>query len=102
MTTNQSSAIATFRSLHESGCFVLPNPWDAGSAVALQRIGFSALAGTSAGLAFSRGLPDSVWALSRDVVLAHLRELVSATTIPVTADFQGGYAHEPEGVAANV
>ena len=99
---DQASAIAKFRALHESGCFVLPNPWDIGSAVYLQHLGFQALATTSAGFAFSRGLPDSVSALSLDTVLAHIREISEATPLPVNADFQSGYADEPEGVAANV
>jgi 2-methylisocitrate lyase-like PEP mutase family enzyme len=96
------SVIAGFRALHAEGCFVLPNPWDVGSAVYLRQLGFEALATTSAGFAFSRGLPDSVSAIPRDVMLAHIRELVEATSLPVNADFQNGYADEPEGVAANV
>jgi 2-methylisocitrate lyase-like PEP mutase family enzyme len=95
-------AIAAFRALHASGCFVMPNPWDAGSAVFLEQLGFRALATTSAGLAFSRGLPDEVWALPKESVLAHARDIAAATRVPVSADFQSGYAHEPEGVAANV
>ena len=99
---NQLTAVATFRALHESGCFVLPNPWDAGSAVYLQHLGFQALATTSAGFAFTQGLPDSVSAVPRDLMLAHIREIVAATSLPVNADFQTGYADEPEGVAASV
>ena len=102
MTTNQSSAIATFRQLHESGCFVLPNPWDRGTARYLAHIGFKALATTSAGFAFSRGLPDSVTALTVDDVLDHIRDISESTALPVNADFQNGYADEPENVAANV
>lgn len=98
----QLSAIAKFRALHESGCFVLPNPWDIGSAVYLQQLGFKALATTSAGFAFTRGLPDTVSAIGRDASLAHIREMVAATGLPVNADFQTGYADDPEGVAANV
>src|SRR3954463_5928509 len=98
----QGQAIAAFRALHASGCFVLPNPWDPGSAVYLQRLGFRALASTSAGFAFSRGLPDDVGAVPRDMMLAHVRELAAATPLPVNADFQDGYAREPEDVAANV
>jgi 2-methylisocitrate lyase-like PEP mutase family enzyme len=97
-----SPAIAAFRALHESGSFVIPNPWDIGSAKYLQHLGFKALATTSAGYAFTRGLPDEVTALSRDDVLAHIRDIVNATPLPVNADFQSGYAHEPEAVAANV
>ena len=97
-----SRAIAAFRALHESGCFVLPNPWDAGTAAYLQHLGFAALATTSAGLAFSSGRPDTVTAVPLDALLAHFASIVGATTLPVNADFQSGYAHDPEGVAANV
>lgn len=100
--TNQSFAIEQFRALHESGCFVLPNPWDAGTAVYLQHLGFKAVATTSAGFAFSRALPDAVSAVPVDLVLAHVREIVQATTLPVNADFQNCYSDDPEGVAANV
>jgi 2-methylisocitrate lyase-like PEP mutase family enzyme len=99
---DQLSKVAEFRALHESGCFVLPNPWDVGSAVYLQHLGFKALATTSAGFAFSQGLPDSVSAVSRDLMLAHIRDVVKATHLPVNADFQNGYVDDPEGVAANV
>jgi 2-methylisocitrate lyase-like PEP mutase family enzyme len=99
---DQSQAIAAFRALHESGCFVLPNPWDTGSAEYLRHLGFKALATTSAGFAFTQGLPDSVSAVPRDMMLAHIRTVVEATPLPVNADFQTGYADEPEGVAANV
>jgi 2-methylisocitrate lyase-like PEP mutase family enzyme len=95
-----SPSVAAFRALHASGCFVLPNPWDAGSAVVLEHLGFKAVATTSAGAAFARALPDG--GVSRDDMLAHLREIVAATSLPVNADFMGGYADEPEGVAANV
>ncbi len=93
---------ATFRALHQSGCFVMPNPWDVGSAQVLASLGFPALASTSAGFGFTRGLPDRPDALSVDDVLAHLVDLVGATELPINADFQAGYADEPEGVAANV
>jgi 2-methylisocitrate lyase-like PEP mutase family enzyme len=89
-----------YRALHESGCFVIPNPWDIGTARYLQHLGFSALATTSAGFAFSQGLPDN--AVGRDRMLAHIGAIVAATQIPVNADFEGGYAHEPEGVAGSV
>ena len=89
-----------FRTLHDSGCFVIPNPWNVGSALYLQGLGFKALATTSSGHAHSLGLPDG--AVSRDMVLAHYRELAAATTIPVNADFEGGFADDPDGVAANV
>jgi 2-methylisocitrate lyase-like PEP mutase family enzyme len=98
----QSSAIAKFRLLHESGCFVLPNPWDVGTAVYLAHLGFEALATTSAGFAFSRGMPDEVSVIPRDVMLQHIREMATATSLPLNADFQNGYASEPEGVAENV
>ena len=98
----QRAAVAAFRDLHASGCFVIPNPWDVGSAVYLQRLGFRALATTSAGFAFSRGLPDDVGAVPRDDVLAHVREIAAATPLPVNADFQNAYADDPAGVAANV
>src|ERR1700686_4475399 len=98
----QSSAVAHFRAMHESGCFVLPNPWDVGTAVYLHHLGFKALATTSAGVAFARGKPDATPALPLDEMLAHIPELVAATPLPVNADFQSGYADEPEGVAAKV
>jgi 2-methylisocitrate lyase-like PEP mutase family enzyme len=100
--TKQSIAIEKFRALHESGCFVLPNPWDAGTARYLEHLGFEAVATTSAGFAFSRALPDSVSAMPVDLVLQHVREIVEATTLPVNADFQNCYADDPESVAANV
>jgi 2-methylisocitrate lyase-like PEP mutase family enzyme len=91
-----------FRMLHESGCFVIPNPWDVGSARYLRHLGFKALATTSGGFAFSRGLPDGEGAVSRDMMLAHIAEITAATELPVNADFQSGYAREPEEVAGNV
>lgn len=93
---------ARFAALHRSGCFVIPNPWDVGSARYLRHLGFPALATTSAGFAFSEGRPDGVWALSCDDVVAHTAEIVAATDLPVNADFQSGYAHDLEGLAANV
>ena len=89
-----------FRALHQQGCFVIPNPWDVGTARYLQHLGFKALASTSAGFAFAQGLPDNK--VSRDMVLAHLREIVAATDVPVNADFEGGFADAPEGVAESV
>jgi 2-methylisocitrate lyase-like PEP mutase family enzyme len=89
-----------FHELHRSGCFVIPNPWDIGSARFLQSLGFKALASTSSGFAWSRGYPDGP--VARDQVLTHLSELVAATEVPVNADFQNGYAHEPDAVAENV
>jgi len=89
-----------FRQLHENGCFALPNPWDIGSARYLQHLGFKAIATTSAGFAFSRGLPDG--AVGRDEMLAHIRELVEVTDVPVNADFENGYADNPDDVAESV
>lgn len=93
---------AAFRQLHESGCFVIPNPWDAGTAQYLRGLGFKALATTSAGFAFSQGLPDAEWAVSRDMMLRHIAEIVASVDLPVNADFESGYSHEPEAVAQNV
>ncbi len=90
----------TFKQLHESGCFVIPNPWNVGSARYLQGLGFKALASTSSGHAHSEGYPDG--AQSMDDVLAHYRELAEATDIPLNADFENGFADDPDGVAANV
>jgi 2-methylisocitrate lyase-like PEP mutase family enzyme len=90
----------TFRQLHERGCFALPNPWDIGSAKYLEHLGFKALATTSAGYAFSRGIADG--AVGLDLMLAHIREIVEATDLPVNADFENGYADDPEAVADNV
>ena len=89
-----------FRSLHGSGCFVIPNPWDVGSARFLEGLGFKALATTSSGFAWSVGRADG--ALGRDAVLDHLRRLVAATGLPVNADFESGFATDPSGVAENV
>lgn len=90
----------TYRNLHQDGCFIIPNPWDVGSARYLQGMGFKALASTSAGYALTLGLPDN--AVSLEAMLAHLRELCDATDVPVNADFEGGFAHDPDGVAKNV
>jgi len=92
--------IAAFRSLHSSGCFVMPNPWDAGSARALEQLGFPALATTSAGFAWTLGRADTEATL--DQMLEHLRSVVDAVTVPVNADFEGGYAVDPQDVATNV
>ena len=91
-----------FRRLHASGCFVIPNPWDPGTTRYLQHLGFQALATTSSGAAFSMGLPDQDWALTRDPMLAHIRTIVEASDLPVNADFESGYADDPEGLAENV
>lgn len=90
----------TFRALHERGCFVLPNPWNVGTARYLEQLGYPALATTSAGVAFSRGLPDA--AVPRDEMLQHLREIVSSTTLPVNADYGDGFGATPEGVHESV
>jgi len=91
---------AEFRALHAQGCFVIPNPWDMGSARLLQNLGFKALASTSSGFAWTTGRPD--YGVTRDDVLAHLMLLCAATDLPVNADFQTGFADTPEDVAANV
>lgn len=96
----QLSATSKFRELHNSGCFLLPNPWDIGTAIFLQRLGFKALATTSAGFAFTRGKADGQ--VSLDEMLGHVQEIVRATSLPVNADFRAGYADDPEDVAANV
>ena len=89
-----------FRRLHESGCFVIPNPWDVGSARYLQGLGFKALATTSAGFAFTQGFADGNF--SRDLALAHCGELAAATVVPLNVDYEGGYADDPAGVAESV
>ena len=91
---------AAFRQMHEEGFFVLPNPWDVGSALHLQRMGFKALASTSSGFANTLGRTD--YGVTRDELLDHLASVSAAIDIPFNADFEGGYAVEPEGVAANV
>src|SRR6478609_9329092 len=89
-----------FRQLHGSGCFAIPNPWNIGSAKYLEHLGFKAISTTSAGFAFSRGLPDG--AVKLDAMLGHIREIVEATALPVNADFENGYADEPGLVAESV
>ena len=91
---------ATFRKLHASGCFVIPNPWNVGTARYFQHLGFKALATTSSGFAHAQGFADG--AVSRDVMIEHLREIAGVTDVPVNADFEGGYAQAPEGVAESV
>jgi 2-methylisocitrate lyase-like PEP mutase family enzyme len=93
-----------FRALHERGCFVIPNPWDVGSARYLQHLGFPALATTSAGFAFSQGLPDSgdEAVIARDQSLAYIASITAAVDLPVSADFMSGYGLEPEDVAESV
>jgi methylisocitrate lyase len=92
--------VRIFRQLHASGCFVMPNPWDAGSARLFEQLGFPALATTSSGFAWSQGRPDNE--VPVDDVLAHLRTMAAAVSVPLNADFEGGFAVEPAGVAANV
>ena len=89
-----------FQDLHRTGCFLIPNPWDVGSARYLQTLGFKALATTSSGFAWSRGRPDN--GISRELALAHLSDLVQATDLPVNADFESGFAADPAGVAESV
>src|SRR5215475_744239 len=91
---------ATFRKLHEAGCFVIPNPFDVGSAKALQQLGFKALASTSAGFAWTIGKADNH--VTVDDVCTHLAALCAAVDLPVNADFEGGFAVEPDKVAGNV
>ena len=95
-----STAIDRFRELHAEGCFVIPNPWDAGSARVLESLGFPALATTSSGFAWSMGRRDNHVAL--EDVLAHFRAIAGAVSIPVNGDFEGGFGIAPEEVAANV
>ena len=90
----------TFRRLHEAGCFVIPNPWNVGTARYLQSLGFKALATTSAGQAHAQGYPDGGQGI--DDVLAHCREMADATDVPLNADFENGFADDPDGVAENV
>ncbi len=98
--TVQDDRVDSFRRLHAGGCFVMPNPWDAGSALALEQLGFKALATTSAGFAWTLGLADNQLQLGQ--ALEHLRTVVGAVRLPVNADFEGGFADEPEQVGANV
>jgi len=98
--TEQDDRVDAFRRLHDVGCFVMPNPWDAGSALALEQSGFEALATTSAGYAWTLGLADNQLLL--DQTLEHLRAVVGAVNLPVNADFQGGFADDPEQVGTNV
>src|ERR1700676_607024 len=99
---SNTQARAAFRKLHDSGCFVIPNPWDIGTSRYLPHCGFKALATRSSCAAFSMGLPDTDWAVTRDMMLAHIRTIVDATELPVNADYESGYAHDPAQVAENV
>lgn len=100
MSVDLAAKRASFRALHAEGCFILPNPWDLGGVRRLEALGFQALASTSAGFAWSRGRDDRDVPL--DEVLSHLRDLCAATDLPVNADFEAGFADQPEDVAANV
>jgi 2-methylisocitrate lyase-like PEP mutase family enzyme len=93
---------AAFKALHASGCFVIPNPWDVGTARYLRHLGFKALATTSSGCSFSRGLPDGEGGVSREGALDHIREIVAATELPVNADYQAGYAPRTGDLAESV
>lgn len=98
--TSQSDKVEAFRRLHAEGCFVMPNPWDVGTAVALEQMGFAALATTSAGHAWSLARPDN--GVHRDESLEHLRQIAGAVDVPVNADFEHGFARDPHGVGVNV
>ena len=100
--TRTENARRAFRRLHEQGCFVIPNPWDVGTARYLRHLGFGALATTSSGFAFSRGLPDSDGIVPLEAALGHIREISEATELPVNAEFESGYAHAPDALARNV
>ena len=98
--TSADERVAAFRTLHEAGCFVMPNPWDVGSARYLASLGFKALATTSSGFAWSIGRPDN--GVTLEQALVHLSAMAGAVELPINADFEGGFAVEPDGVAANV
>ena len=97
---SQGEKVEAFHRLHAEGCFVIPNPWDVGTAVALEQMGFEALATTSSGHAWTLARPDN--GVFRDEALEHLREIAGAVDVPVNADFEAGFADEPHGVAVNV
>jgi 2-methylisocitrate lyase-like PEP mutase family enzyme len=99
---NLGARRAAFCKLHETGLFVIPNPWDIGTARYLRSLGFKALATTSSGFSFTQGLPDADWAVPRDMALQHIATIASSVDLPVNADFESGYAHDPETVAHNV
>ena len=100
MTVTTAQKRATFRALHQQGCFILPNPWDAGSARMLQHLGFAALASTSSGFAWTTGRPD--YAVTRADALAHFTAIAAAVDLPINADFEACYANDPEGVVESV
>jgi methylisocitrate lyase len=95
-----TNRVAVFRKLHEAGCFVMPNPWNEGSARLLAQLGFPALATTSSGFAWSKGRADN--AVPVEIVLEHLRAMAHSVDVPINADFESGFAATPEGVAFNV
>jgi 2-methylisocitrate lyase-like PEP mutase family enzyme len=97
---SQREKVEAFHALHAEGCFVMPNPWDVGTAVTLEKMGFTALATTSAGHAWSLGRPDT--GVFRNEALEHLRQIADAVDLPVNADFEGGFTDEPHGVGVNV
>jgi 2-methylisocitrate lyase-like PEP mutase family enzyme len=97
---SQREKVEAFHTLHAEGCFVMPNPWDIGTAVALEKMGFTAVATTSAGHAWSLGRPDT--GVFRNEALEHLRQIADAVELPVNADFEGGFTDEPHGVGVNV
>ena len=98
--TSQGDKVEAFRRLHAEGCFVMPNPWNVGTAVALEQMGFTALATTSAGHAWSLARPDT--GVRRDEALEHLRRIANAVDVPLNADFEHGFTRDPDGVAVNV
>ena len=98
--TDLDERCRVFHRLHESGCFVIPNPWNAGSARLLEQLGYKALATTSSGFAWSMGRADG--GVTLDDVLAHLRAMSEAVDLPISADFEGGFADDPRGVGLNV
>ena len=98
--SSQDDRVATFHRLHASGCFVMPNPWDVGTARVLEDLGFPALATTSAGFAWTMGRPDD--GVTLDQMLDHLRAIAAAVKVPVNADFKEGFADEPSQVGAHV
>src|ERR1700744_2505339 len=100
MSRTSAEKRAAFRALHREGCFVLPNPWDAGSARVLQHLGFAALASTSAGYAWSTGRPD--YAVTREDVVEHLKGLCKSVDLPINADFENGFASDPLELIGNV
>src|SRR3954465_5073548 len=100
--TSQREKAETFRKLHQSGTFVIPNPWDAGTAKQLAALGYKALAPTSSGSAFSRGRPDGAKIISREETLADFAAIAAATDLPVSADLQGCFGHDPKVVAETI